>query len=116
MKKYSDLEKKDKEVIESQIKSGASKLGVDDWSVGSDIRSKEKDDFGICSDCEFRKCAKTRYLNVFAFCGIFKMELNQQDPIVECTNYNKRGEMELHEMYNMAILIDAKPKRRIGMV
>jgi hypothetical protein len=41
------------------------------------------------------------------------MPLTDADPITECTEYDKRGVMDIHDMKQIAWLIDP-PKREVG--
>jgi hypothetical protein len=70
-------------------------------------------DFGLCKDCGNLLGCYTKYDNRYARCDILiGVKLSPQDPVKKCTSYYKKGQLDIHTMKDMAILIDIQ--RPIG--
>lgn len=111
MKKLTDYDKEEKESIENFLESKANLLGFDRWEGTSGCNPLER--FGICSSCKHMQYARTQFTIRKAFCYNLEIILSEQAPITECTNYNKKGEMTLQMMMEIAHIIEI-PKNRLG--
>ena len=80
--------------------------------------------FGLCSTCKWMEWRKTALGTVSYRCGsadcdtlvikphtVFPSEI---DPIIDCDDYCKRGEMTLHDMVQMATLINVNKRVKPG--
>jgi len=106
-----------KDGVEKQVKKGANKLGFSFYGDDISRPAFDKVILGICYDCQNLQCVKTTWGNMAAKCYEFNMVLNPQDPVEHCTNYNKRGQLSLVQMIDMATPIDPEAKkRRAGFV
>ncbi len=105
---------KDKKIekLNNEVSRGLSVLGLDKWE-GEMSTPFSKEFFGLCSTCRCLKAAKTRYGRIKAKCYEFEVELHGIDPVVECTAFSRRGEMDLSNMKEIALLIDIT-KKSIG--
>ncbi len=75
------------------------------WSKGT-----SPDKFpGLCGTCKYLRLAKTQYGGIKrAVCAVFEMAIDPRDPVDECTEYWKRGQLTLPEMVERAKLISIK--------
>jgi len=96
--------------LSKEIDVGARLIGadVDEGTGPSNFNSKR---FGICSDCTSLKACVSEYGRTFAQCYEFEMLLYGRDPIVNCTKYEKKGEMKLWEMKEIAIILEPHKKK-----
>lgn len=94
--------KLDKEIIQ-----GTARIGMDKWDEVLSMPFPEET-FGLCSTCKILKAARTRYGRIRAKCYEFEVELYGIDPVTECTVYERRGQLTLQHMQDIAILIDSK--------
>lgn len=74
---------------------------------------------GICATCTSFVYQKTRLDSEKFRCSRYSdphglIPINTCDPLKECSNYHKRGEMDIWDMKEMAILIDGAPKKVPG--
>lgn len=113
MKKLSELEDSEKYKIQNEVTTSANMLGMDDWRDNKSFDGNKLDGFGICACCQNFGYARTEFAIVVAKCFEHDIRLHSQNPIKECTNYKKKGELSLAMMFGMAVLID-KPKNKIG--
>jgi len=118
MPKLSDLEEKDKQIIENELEAKSTALGMDSYDSyagGNDLKLL-KDFIGICADCKSLQYCKTEFGNVFARCSHYEMRLTGQNRITECTCHDPKGVLSLQEMYAMAHLIDTDPPSVKGFI
>lgn len=113
MKKLSDYEKDLKDKIDSEIQAGQAGL-PENWD-GHIIENIKIDKYGLCNTCTKVRICKTKYHRVMAYCEQWERHLNEIDPVIECTNYKKRGQLSLFEMQNMAIIIELD-KKKVGLL
>ena len=66
--------------------------------------------YGLCSDCNYLITAESEFKILIAKCAELEIKLTSAQPIIKCTKYNKRGQMSLWDMKDIAILIDDKEK------
>lgn len=111
MKKLDDFNKDDQRKLQSEVETGARTIGVDWYEDVSQLFSRKV--FGRCSDCKYLHATRTKYDRVFAKCYINEIRLSSIDPVVECTSYRGRGEMDIEDMTRIATIIEL-PGRRIG--
>ena len=113
-KKLSDLDKDQRVSISADVDSGAALMGVE--CIYSDSPgSLYLQEFGLCSDCKNIRYATSLYRIRKAYCYSFSeqghtMYLTPDDPITECTQHDPRGVMDIHDMKQIAWLIEDSDK------
>jgi hypothetical protein len=111
--KFSDLEtddaNKEREKLESQSEA---QTGLGMWETPGLIFSEDlKRTYGICSDCaQFQYCRQS-YQNKRAYCDRFEILLTGRDRMVECNKYEKRGQLNLNQMADIAWIIRVGPAK-----
>jgi hypothetical protein len=108
-KRRSEIEKASRlaEVLESKMEEGVS-------------NERMKELVGLCADCTRFFYQKTRLEDEKFICTrwndtrVGPIHINTCDPPEECAGYHRRGEMDMWDMKEMAILIDGKPKKVPG--
>jgi hypothetical protein len=77
---------------------------------GPDIRAQ----VGICADCGYYEMAiNDVHQVVWAYCGYRECRLGRHK-LADCTQYKKKGQMSLPEMYAIATLIEPNKKHIKG--
>lgn len=112
VKKYSDLNKKEQGKIDNVIDINANVLGFDSWSR-SNGKLRILDGYGLCSKCNNFQFARSEFKTKLAKCSEFENFLSSEDPVSDCTNFEKRGSMSVDDMKLIAIIIEPK-KNNIG--
>lgn len=107
--KYSRLDKDNAKKVDGEVDRGANLIGVDAWDGEGLYRSSVIEAYGLCGSCTNASITKTRYGTVYAKCNIWEKYLSGLDPIENCVDYLKRGQMSLVDMKEMAFIIE-KPK------
>ena len=109
------LSKKEKERILSEIRVKSSILGLEDYEYSNKLNID--DNYGICSSCKNFSIKRSKYSVKKASCfADRRIKLTSDDPILECSDHDKRGSMTLEQMWSLATLIDEDPKGKIGFV
>ncbi len=113
-------EDEEKDALVKQKKSEMKKAAWKSEAIHEgQAASQVSDKFGICCGCAHVDGKKTKYGKEMAWCGYYgdQEKLSLSDPIIVCTRFKRAGEMELHQMWLMATLIDP-PKRggKIGFI
>lgn len=75
------------------------------WDSG---RNQDFKELMCCCDCGNLRGFITKYGNKHAICAEFEIELNCIDPIERCTSYYKRNSLSIHDMKEMAMMIEVK--------
>lgn len=115
MKKFNDLEKKDRDNLREVIDISASLAGQESWNTKtphvkySDLKSR----LGICHDCIHLAYCRTEFGTIYAKCTELEIIFNANDRMTECNVYSRRGQMSLDDMLSLATIIEIK-KREIG--
>jgi hypothetical protein len=65
-------------------------------------------ELGMCSSCCYLSAVSTKFGNKQARCSEMGISLKPEDPVEVCTTYSKRSILSIHDMKDMAILIDVK--------
>ena len=61
---------------------------------------------GLCGTCKYLRLCGTRYGGLRkAMCSVFEMPVDPRDPVDECTEYWRRGQLTLPEMVDRSVLI-----------
>ena len=120
-------DKKSKQI--EQARTGAKNLGVSEWADNEDFHRKDTapKDFGLCSSCSSFAFVETEFDVPIAHCSSYgicdgfegtgrKLKLHQTRPILNCTYYERVGALSLHDMYGMAIMIEATNKVKVGFI
>ena len=111
MKKLSDFEKNRKDRISKEISLGTCGLPTN-WN--DDIQETLVDDkHGLCGNCRWFRLSITKYGKTYAYCREWEKYLNGIDPIIKCNEYNKRGQLTLNDMKDMAVIIEID-KKKVG--
>ena len=103
--------KKQGDNISTEISAKADMM---DCAFNASIKADSK--YGLCSKCVNLALTKTEFKIVRAICTRFHrlpLFLNESTPIEACTEFEKRGEMSLYEMRDLATIIEI-PKDKIG--
>lgn len=112
--KVSELPDEKKNSIYGDLKNKAHIIGIDTYENTNVIRCD--DNYGLCSSCKQFSVKKAKFSIKNAYCLTDSyVRLSSEDPIIECSEYEKRGSMTLEQMWLVAILID-KPKEKIGLI
>ncbi len=101
------MTEKAEEKLNKEISLGKARLGMDKWDEEVSVPFPSET-FGLCSTCKILKAARTRYGRVKAKCYEFEVNLYGIDPITECTAYDRRGQLTLQHMQEIATLIEFK--------
>jgi len=110
--KYKDLKSEDMLLVDAQVESSSN--FIDFKMRGSGLVAEQ---YGICATCKHFTYAATKYRTVRALCILIRSHpqaLSDADIIEECTSHTKRGQMELYDMVQMAVLIESNPSRKAG--
>ena len=111
-KKYSALEKEQQKLIKAKADIQSQLLGIDSWDgVVGNTNGVSK--FGLCVTCQEFLYAKSEFRVKAAKCRDLEIVLNQDDPVTECTQYIKKGQLSLNEMYEMAEILEID-KEKVG--
>lgn len=109
-----DISKKEKEKIFTEIRVRSSILGLEDYEYTNKLCID--DNYGLCSSCKQFSIKRSKYSVRKACCFVDRrVRLSSDDPITECSDYDKRGSMTLEQMWALAALIGDK-KEKIGFV
>ncbi len=78
-------------------------------------------DYGLCSKCEYFYFRRTKLMDIETKCKeyhddgtlILQTKPRQYDPIVDCSGFEPRGQLNLNQMFAIAHIIDIQ-KNKIG--
>ena len=117
-RKFSDLDNDSRKLIEEELDSKSSSLGMDSWESYSknEAMKKMKDEIGICYDCKYLNYCKSEFGKVHAVCSNFEAKLSGQNRIVECNCHSPRNMLSLTEMYSMAYIIEPDEVKTEGFI
>lgn len=115
VKRLNELEDTQRVRVHREIEQVASKYsGTDKW--GESTRNRiDVLGLGLCQSCTFLNALKTEFGTIMARCPEFEIKLNANDPVKECTNYEKVGQVHLRDMFALAVLIEIN-KRETGFL
>ncbi len=104
--KYNELSEENKTELDAIIEN----------TVSTKQKNIKIEGFGLCSTCNWFNLIKTEFKIIKAFCGGVKNNFNidKKDPIKFCNLYQKRGEMSLYDMGQIALFIDINKTRKVG--
>lgn len=93
---------------------------LDESFQGSPGR-KKKSNYGVCNQCKHFRMQILEFGGDRALCdsgyygeNVIWSQPNKVDPIVECSMYYPKGQLDLADMSGIATLIDVKPKEKAG--
>ena len=69
-----------------------------------------KQEFGMCFDCRCLCAFKTEYGRAFGKCYEFNLIMRGIDKVKHCNRYDKKGQMKIDDMKEMAVLIENDKK------
>ncbi len=106
MKKLSEFKSEEQRAIKNEIDAHAAIIQVEDYSTGNVAT-----DLGLCSNCKQLIYTSTEYGTAYAKCNEWEMRLNLSNRIKHCNRFRQRGQMDLYEMKDVAIIIDPDKKK-----
>jgi hypothetical protein len=109
--RVSDLGDEKGQIAET-ISANAKLIGADDWE-GPKYYRQNKDKWGICALCDWFQFCETEFGKQFAKCAETKLMLDLKDRMIECTMFQKIGQMNLQDMQQIAWYINPQ-KRKVG--
>ena len=113
VKKLSDFKKGEKERVQQEITEGTHKIAMSDDTWESPSEKNAVADFGLCTNCKWLRASKTKYGRIYAFCMEWDRALSGVDLIERCNRFDKRGQMSLYDMQQIAVIIEVD-KRKVG--
>ena len=105
-KKYDEMSKEEKKSVDLVLKRGYA-FDNSDFPQFSTF----DDRYGLCASCKEFQLTRTEYKVLLARCGYSDLKLNDDDPVVECSLYDKRGTLTLEQMIGMAYLLETNRKK-----
>ena len=64
---------------------------------------------GLCGDCKFLELVRTQYGGIRkVWCDELDISLDPRDPVIECADYWKRGNIVLSDMVDQAVLLNIR--------
>ena len=116
MGKLIELEEKERLIEADKIEAVAGSLGLGTYSSLHAFEFKPLEKFGLCSSCMALSYARRKYTVAKVWCSELEIRLRDNDPIVECTEFEKRFSLSLSAMKDMALLIDLKETNPAGFI
>ena len=116
MGKLIELEEKERLKEADKIEAVASSLGLGTYYGLTAFEFKPLERFGLCSSCGQLSYARRKYTIAKAWCVELEIRLRDDDPIIECTSFEKRNSLSLNSMKDMATLIDLKENNPAGFI
>jgi len=110
-------EKKKREEILNKIEAISENLGLGDrWGFdGRNPVNYSGNDYGLCNTCKNKIVIKTRYtIKTFKCDENDSIKLSTDDPVIDCSKYEKLGALTLNQMVEIAHLIDLKKETKVG--
>ncbi|MHC4757201.1 MAG: hypothetical protein ACYTE8_00940 [Planctomycetota bacterium] len=111
-KKFKDLSENDYDRERDHLESmseGTTGLGM--WDTPGMIQSEDiKATYGLCADCSNFFYCRQSYSNKRAYCNRMEIMLTGKDRMVECNKYEKRGQLNLNQMADIAWIIEVPNK------
>jgi len=102
----------DKQQAVDNLYAKATEIGLGTYKVG-DYSKDIASEFGLCNTCK-HVCVVKSYGKVLkAHCENLEFPLKPNFPITDCTSYKNRTQLDLDDMFGMAIMIDP-PKEKAG--
>ena len=106
-KKLSDFKDKERSKIIDDITKRVGTIGLETWYDDGVKAFVGGDGFGLCQSCLNLRIVKSKYAIKCADCSMVdNLHLSSDDPIIECSNYSKRGELTLQVMFSLATIIE----------
>jgi len=96
----------------------AEELGIRASVIDTKLESVKTNRYGLCDSCKWAFVTRSEFKILIAICDRHEgmpVPLRSDEPVTECSGYNKRGEMDLYEMAQMATIIEV-PKERAGFI
>ena len=103
--------------LDSEMKHNMNKLKIDydDEPIGGFTSTFSEEEFGLCHDCKCLYALKTQYGTIRGKCFEFEIIMNGINKITNCTRYDKKGQMSLDDMKDLAFLIN-NDKKKVGFI
>jgi hypothetical protein len=121
IRKPGELTDPEKKTLKEEMLAGCRNIGTYSLYVSVSHRAKiyNREPFGLCKDCGHFAFTATQYKVKHALCErhermIFR--LTENEPVVECSSYYKRGEQDAHDFSKNAWLIDPEEKKKVGLI
>ena len=104
--------KKQEDLVE-EIETASESLGLGDrYYSRAGVRLEDK--YGLCATCRNKILIKTKYDVKLFKCGEEDMPLSMENPVIECTAYEKIGSLTLRQMASIAHIIEIDNKMKPG--
>ena len=118
MGKLIELEEKERLKETDKIEAVAGSLGLGTYSSlhAFEFKPLALEKFGLCSSCMALSYARRKYTVAKVWCSELEIRLRDNDPIIECTEFEKRFSLSLQSMKDMALLIDLKENNPAGFI
>ena len=115
MRKKADLDDTDQEALEDTVNTGSESIGMG-GAYRNPRTPSEFDGYGICSSCSSLTAVGLWTGTEMAKCNdmCVRIRLNKQNPVTKCSRYERKGQLPLNVMIEMATLIDVKKKGNAG--
>ena len=113
-KLFKDLKDTERDAEHDHLSAQAEVTGLGMWDTPGMIFSEDlKSVYGICAECaQFFYCRQS-YQNKRAWCDRFNTLLMGKDRMIECNKFEKRGQLNLNQMADIAWIIE-RPGRKVG--
>lgn len=113
---FADLQPEEQEALDKTIRNAAQRQQEEK----AERTATKEDLYGICAGCNHFCCVESEFEVRAAWCSSEWLRRNLQPfyltsvhPIRKCSEFSRKGHMNLWEMKQIAILIDI-PKRKAG--
>ena len=110
-KKLIEMDKSDRSTIQETYTTQANKME----EQGDQPSASLRDALGICHNCKYCAVTEFEFKGAWVVCNYHERHLNLHDRIVRCNSYEKRGQMRLLDMYDLAWIIE-NDKRKVGFI
>jgi len=116
-KRYNELGNKEKESIKSSATCDLYKIIESEWddSVSNKSSLRERE-FGMCVSCKHMCYVKSEFSVVYASCSLYDVRLKEGRPIIECTGYDRKGNLTLNQMWDIAYVLELEKDRVAGFI
>ena len=113
MRRFSELTEEERDREKKTIRSAVAQLGTERYDDVVLEKYEGVAKYGICKDCEHLRYAKSEFAIRAAYCYDMRFRLHDSDPIIECKSFSQEGQMDLHDMKQIAWMVDIE-KRKCG--
>lgn len=109
-KKFAELPDEERKREKRVIRHSVAMLGTERYDDVVLERYEGIAKYGLCKDCEHIRYAKSEFTVRAAYCYDMRFRLADNDPITECKSFSQVGQMDLHDMKQIAWLVEGKTR------